>query len=185
MISIPKIPGFSSPSSAAAGGAAGAAAGAGVKMSLEAVEGSPKTKISFVYNPSSFSLDRAVTWDDAKSLKLQYGILSFTGGGSDTLAFEVMIDRTEESKDILKDVKDIYGLTKNTVEDKNKFYRPPLCKLTWKDFTFGGVVVSVKFDFLLFDEEGKPKRANVSISMQGRAFLSSVTVDKFFAPMPK
>lgn len=175
-ISLPDLPGFANPF---AGTPAEMA-----KIKLE-VEGAGEFK--FQYNPSQFSMDRAVSWEDSRAMKEPYGILNFTGGSSDTLSFTAMIDYSEggllASGSVLADVKKLYGFTKTTVEEANKLYkRPPIVKLVWKDLSFVGVMTALKVDFVMFAEDGTPLRANVTITMMGRSFESTATASSFYAP---
>lgn len=175
MFSPPPLPTFSNPFADALGGSS-------TKIKLTSESG---TNIDFKFNPTQFSLDRAVQWEDTRPMKEAYGILSFTGGSSDTLSFTTMLDTTEEEgKDILSSVKAIYGLTDATITEAT-YQRPPMVKFVWKDFLFTGVISSVKFDFTLYSPEGKPLRADVSITMLGRAFADQLDAKKFFFPFSK
>lgn len=135
----------------------------------------------FQFNPTSFSLDRSVSWDDAKAMKEPYGILNFTGGQSDTVDFQTLFDGTETEVKVLDEVKKLYALTKTSVEENN-YKRPPIVKLTWTDLTFVGVIASIKVDFTMFTAEGVPVRADVTVSMTGRAFSTKDGESDFFAP---
>jgi len=170
MFSLPSLPSFSNPLADAIGGD-------GTKLKLKPESGSDFT---FPYNPTQFSLDRGVQWDDSKPMKQDYGILNFTGGNSDTISFSAMLDTTEETgKDIMSDVKKLYAFTEASVSD-GTYNRPPIVVLTWGDIEFSGVITSIKVDFTLFSDKGKPLRADVSVSMMGR-WGHNQKKDKFFA----
>jgi len=154
-----------------------------VRFSLKAESGATPSEFKFSYNPSSFSLDRSVSWDDAKALKEPYGVLHFTGGSSDTLDFQTLFDCSEEKdKSILDTVEDLYKLTKVQIACSDSTKRPPIVTLLWNKLSFVGVITSVKVDFTMFNEKGDPVRADVNVSMQGRCFSTDSTKDKFFAP---
>jgi|JI102314A2RNA_FD_contig_31_2850633_length_667_multi_3_in_0_out_0_1 hypothetical protein len=170
MFSPPPLPTFSNPFADAAGGAA-------TKLILTPESGSAFT---FKFNPSQFSLDRAVSWEDTKPMKEQYGILNFTGGSSDTLTFASMLDATEDSGGVLPDVEKLYAFTKASVTD-GAYKRPPVMLLEWSKLKFSGVISAVKVDFTMFAPDGTPLRCDVTITMMGRSFQNQTAKDKFFA----
>lgn len=170
----PSLPGFQSTALAAPSSLK--------KLSLTAEGGTPGA-ITFQYNPTQFSLDRAVSWEDTRAMKEPYGILGFTGGSSDTLNFTAMVDKSEVAGSILDEVDDLYALTRVSIKDKKAQYaRPPIVSLLWGSVKFVGVVTALKVDFTMFSEEGDPLRANVTITMLGRSFSSDADPAKFFAP---
>jgi len=169
----PSLPGFLNPSLATASSLK--------KMKLAAESGST---VEFQYNPTQFSLDRAVSWEDSRAMKEPYGILSFTGGSSDTLNFTAMIDHAESSGDLLADIKKLYAFTEVTITEDN-YKRPPIATLTWGTLSFVGVVTALKQDFTMFSEEGVPLRANITMTLMGRSFSTTADKAKFFAPFKK
>lgn len=178
MFSPPPLPSFSNPF-------AELLSASGGKIALTPESTSGLSEFAFLLNPTQFSIDRAVSWDDSKAMKEPYGILSFTGGSSDTLNFTTMIDATENgSKPVLPAVRQLYAMTDTSVKEAN-YNRPPIIKLVWKDVKFVGVITSLKFDFTMFSEDGDPLRANVTISMMGRSFNDDASADSFFAPFNK
>lgn len=57
--------------------------------------------------------------------------------------------------------------------------RPPICAFVWKEFEFMGAVTSINVEFLLFANNGTPKRAKVAMRMSGRAFSGGLDLEKF------
>jgi hypothetical protein len=151
------------------------------KLSLTPEGGSA---ITFQYNPTQFSLDRTVSWEDSRAMKEPYGILSFTGGASDTVNFSAMIDHSEDPDGVLLDDVDLlYALTRVSIKETN-YARPPITKLAWGTLSFVGVVTALKLDFTMFSEAGVPLRATVTVTMMGRSFTTDADAQKakFFAP---
>jgi hypothetical protein len=151
------------------------------KMVFKVEKGS---EFKFPYNPTTFSIDRGVTWEDAKAMKEPYGVLHFTGGSSDTLNFVTMMDCSEEADEsLLKPVKELYALTDVSIPNADKTSkRPPIVKLVWGNLSFVGVITSLKVDFTMFSETGEPVRADITVAMKGRSFSDDDSADKFFAP---
>lgn len=173
MFSPPPLPTFSNPFADAAGGAS-------TKLILTPESGGSAEKFTFPFNPTQFSMDRSVAWEESKPMKEQYGILNFTGGASDTLSFAAMLDATEKEGGVMGDVKKLYAFTEAKVAD-GIYKRPPIVLLEWAAVNFSGVVTALKVDFTMFDDKGVPLRADISITMQGRAFQNQTAKDKFFA----
>lgn len=175
MFAPPPLPSFSNPF-------ADAEESEVTRINIVPEDGSP---FDFKYNPTQFSLDRGVSWEDAKAMKEPYGVLNFTGGSSDTISFTAMLDTSEDDSEttgVLKQVKDLYEYTKLKVKDKN-YNRPPILTLTWhSELKFVGVITQLKVDFTMFAEDGTPLRADVTITMMGRTFAESDSADDFFAP---
>ncbi|HMV65215.1 MAG TPA: hypothetical protein PKA64_00095 [Myxococcota bacterium] len=171
----PALPGFMDPPSMSLPSSSG-------KMELEDENGGV---IQFSYNPTQFSLDRSVSWEDTRAMKEPYGILNFTGGSSDTINFTTMIDNSEDGADeygaVLDQVQALYELTNVQIVEAN-YARPPTVKLTWGDFAFVGVITAIKVDFTMFAEDGEPLRADVTVTMMGRSFNDDSSATTFFAP---
>lgn len=142
----------------------------------------------FPYNPTKFSLDRKVSWEDSKAMKEPYGILNFTGGSSDTVTFTTLLDVTEKDDDtatIHDDVVKLYKLTETSEKDNN-YKRPPILTMAWGDkFKFVGVITALKVDYTMFSADGRPLRADVTLTLMGRTFATSATPATFFAPVTK
>jgi hypothetical protein len=164
MFSMPPLPSFSNPLAALAGGSTEGM----IVMSSD--EG--KAKVAFTHNPTSFSINRNVSWEDTKLLKTPFGVPQFTGGTSDTLNFQVMVDTSETANaTVLPIIDTLYTLTLPKVKD-DKYSRPPLVKVEWgksRKVEFVGVITSVKVDFTLFSDAGDAVRATVAITMLGQA----------------
>lgn len=132
----------------------------------------------FPFNPTSFKLTRSVNWAEQAPAFQPYTTLSYGNGASDKLGFELLLDTTETSKSVMRDIKKLYKFTLPTKLDE--VIRPPLTLFIWEAFLFQGVVNSLDFDVNLFDEAGTPKRANVTMAMTGKAFMDAKTAQSFF-----
>ena len=137
--------------------------------------------ISVLFNPSSYTIVKPVTWtvqqpasDSAGETQplLNAPTLVFGGGGSRTLTLELIFDVTEPIDDEpIQDVRTktnaIVALTR--IEPKKQ--RPPLCDVTWgaapvnSDFPFRGVVTNLTQNFTLFRSTGEPVRAKLTVVM--------------------
>ena len=139
------------------------------------------------FNPTNYSISKSVSWgppstpgggsSDETSRKLNAPMLQYKGGGSRSLSLQLFFDVTEHPVVDGQPVKDVRKLTNKLVEltrkerAGNKDQPPPVCDIEWggsplehKDFPFKGVVTSLSQDFVLFESDGTPLRANVSVT---------------------
>ena len=90
------------------------------------------------------------------------------------------LDPNEES--VLPDLQKLYRLTA-PIEPANFSttlqVRPPVVAFVWEAFEFMGAITNLEVSFKLMDATGKPKRATVAITIQGRAFSGGVTLEDF------
>ena len=131
--------------------------------------------IEVLFNPNTYSISKSVTWGpasaDAKEKNstkadLNAPPLTFGGGGSRQLSFELFYDVTEKGEDA--DVRDesdkVVALTLIPRGEKE----PPNCQISWGkektnlDFPFIGVLTSLTQKFTLFKSNGNPVRATLS-----------------------
>jgi len=67
-------------------------------------------------------------------------------------------------------VDDLYRLTLlvDKTDESGVLKRPSLIDFVWGDFEFAGGVESLDVKYLLFDSDGTPKRAEVTMSLKGQ-----------------
>jgi contractile injection system tube protein len=97
----------------------------------------------------------------------------FVGAGSTKLAVQLWFDVTQELGD-LPDTIDVRQLTqrvayfitpKGEPENQPKKFIPPACRFSWGSFKFDGIVEGMEETLELFSAEGRPLRANVTLTM--------------------
>jgi nucleoid-associated protein YgaU len=133
------------------------------------------------FNPRSYSIQKPVTWSppnaagsaDKKSTQtaMNAPILIFGGGGSRILTLNLFFDSTESGtplQDVRKQTNGILGLSR--IEPIDPVPKPPVCKISWgadppsnSDFPFSGVVSNLTQEFTLFNSDGLPLRANLTV----------------------
>lgn len=138
----------------------------------------PDGSISVQFNPTTYSISKSVSWQPpsmrtrggaGNDAKFNAPQRSFGGGGSRKLSLELFFDTTEETDPFFRDVRNwtdlIVQLTEIVRDSDNP--RPPLCTVHWggssADFPFSGTVSQLDQQFLLFDENGKPVRAQLKV----------------------
>ncbi len=62
------------------------------------------------------------------------------------------------------------------------YRRPPVVVMRWGDaFVFSGVITSLGIEIVVFDADGNPRRAEVTVNMKGRA-MADLDPDKVIFP---
>jgi nucleoid-associated protein YgaU len=134
--------------------------------------------ITVMFNPNSYSITKSVVWTPSTvataDVKANAPVLSFGGGEARVLELDLFFDTTDEPNPEARDVRvqtdAIVQLTRIT-PDKG---RPPLCTVSWgggggggggnrQDFPFKGVVTNLSQNFVLFDGDGRPLRAQLKV----------------------
>ncbi|HSQ32680.1 MAG TPA: hypothetical protein VLN49_22650 [Gemmatimonadaceae bacterium] len=128
--------------------------------------------ITVTFNPNSYSITKSVVWTPSTvataDVKANAPVLSFGGGEARVLELDLFFDTTDKPKredhDVRVQTDRIVRLTRIT-PDKG---RPPVCTVSWgggnhQDFPFKGVVTNLSQNFVLFDEEGRPLRAQLKV----------------------
>lgn len=132
------------------------------------------SEIEVMFNPTSYSIAKPVTYTEQAKTELNAPLLVFGGGGARTMTLNLFFDVTERING--KKIEDVRELTNKFValtrieRGKN---RPPVCDITWgsnppvnSDFPFAGVVTSLNQDFTLFESNGKPLRADLKVDFK-------------------
>ena len=145
----------------------------------------PLKEITVLFNPTTYSISKTVAWESPETAsgkkkktnrQTNAPALTFNGGGSRQLSLELFFDVTEpvevngqmkEIADVRKETDKIVKLTR--IDRSLTPPRPPKCEVSWGksgslDFPFTGVVTSLTQNFLLFNEDGVPVRAKLTIS---------------------
>ena len=133
--------------------------------------------ISVQFNPESYSVSKSVNWGPPENSSGQGAntqrqvnapTVEFKGGGSRQLTLELFFDVTEEDneEDVRQETNKIVSLTRIERDEAH----PRVCEVSWgeapvgSDFPFIGVITSLTQNFTLFKGNGKPLRANLSVT---------------------
>lgn len=129
--------------------------------------------ITVMFNPNSYTITKSVVWTPSTvataDVKANAPVLSFGGGDSRILELDLFFDSTDKAKeseerDVRVQTDEIVQLTRIAREKG----RPPVCTVSWgggnrQDFPFKGVVTNLSQNFVLFDEQGRPLRAQLKV----------------------
>jgi hypothetical protein len=152
------------------------------KMRIEAFEdkkfSSKAGKYDVMINPDNIKLDRAIEYNTEQSPDTSQPSSKYKKSPGSTLSFDLTIDCTgivdikrmdlpNEIKQLLDVVYDYHG----------EIHRPYFVKLRWGiGEVFKGVLTSFNTSYTLFNPDGVPLRAKVSLAFT--SYLDPVTVAK-------
>ncbi|MFC4260982.1 LysM peptidoglycan-binding domain-containing protein [Marinobacter lacisalsi] len=133
------------------------------------------------YNPEKFSFSKGAQIAEVAIPGLDAPVLQFVRGDSETLSMELLFDSTESgmgasARSVTEKLDPFYRLIKVNGE----LHTPPIVRITWgEDFpgqthnpgsrpepAFDGVVTSLNREYTLFNAEGVPLRATVSLQLK-------------------
>lgn len=133
------------------------------------------------YAPAELTLAKGAQYAEIAIPGLELPVLQFVRGEATTLSMDLFFDSTEggtgtAALSVTEDVEKFHKL----VSIKGDLHHPPLVRVTWGDNfpgasfgetnqagqTFTAAVLSVSRRFTLFNPDGKPLRAIVSISLK-------------------
>jgi len=133
------------------------------------------------YAPAEFTLAKSAQYAEVAIPGLELPLLQFVRGDATTLSMELFFDSTDAgtgaaAQTVTAEVEQFHKL----VSIKGNLHHPPLVRITWGDDfpgasfgesaqagqTFTAVVLAVSRRFTLFNADGKPLRAFVTISLK-------------------
>jgi nucleoid-associated protein YgaU len=125
------------------------------------------------FNPTGYSIEGGNTWKEQERPRKKPE-LQFTGQSLKKLSMELFFDTYEQKEDVRQYTSKVARLLVPSIEDeKTKGKRPPRCRIDWgkeysgnSDFPFVGVLETLTQQFVLFDSNGTPVRAKLSVSFK-------------------
>jgi len=132
------------------------------KATITDVSHPGQSPISVLFNPTDLSVDRSSHYASMPVPGLSMPILQYIRGESDILNLELFLDRTDEGNDVNSDVAALERLT----QIDSTLHSPPVIQFDWANFSFTGVVTSVREKLTLFSEDGRVLRARIALSLK-------------------
>jgi nucleoid-associated protein YgaU len=138
------------------------------------------------YAPGEMAFSKSMQFADVAIPGLELPLLQFVRGDAETLSLELFFDSTQQGTGAEAEaVTDKVEAFHKLVSISGKLHAPPLVKIYWgEDFPgtamgettkageeFKAVVLSVARRFTLFNPDGKPLRATVTIALKQYATL--------------
>lgn len=129
-----------------------------------------KEKLTLFINPESLNLEKGIVYREDKQMGTTNGSNAFERYLPEKLSFSFTVDTTgvvEGTKDTDQayvKIKELEGLLYAYNEEG---HRPSYIVIAYGELIFKGQLASMKVDYTLFNNDGIPLRANVSLSFSG------------------
>ncbi len=120
------------------------------------------------FNPTEFTFSKGAQYAEIGIYGIDSPILQFTQGQTQTFSLELFFDTTEHgmgegAQDVGELIKPFYQLVKIQPET----HAPPRIQFNWGEkLSFKAVVEQVQRNYTLFNPEGIPLRATVTLSLK-------------------
>lgn len=127
-------------------------------------------RIACLFNPSEYTVSKTNVWKPGKRSGANTPSLEFGNGAPASLSMELLFDSYGEG-DVRKAYTDavlaLMLVDRKLKDRKNKKGRPPRVRFQWGGtWSFVAVLTSVSQRFTLFESDGTPVRATLSVEFQ-------------------
>lgn len=119
-------------------------------------------QIDCLFNPEELTVTRTVSWSGPTSNKSNAPSVTFGGGQSGTLKFDLMFDTTDTGETVMTHTTKLLKLM-DIHEFSTSEKRPPWVRFHWGDLvSFKSVLTTATLAFTYFAADGTPLRAKAS-----------------------
>lgn len=115
-------------------------------------------EIPVLFYPSEYTQTKSVNYPE-KTRKKDESVSEYTGDKLETLEMSLFFDTYESNEDVRIYTKEITNLMEPDSADSS----PPILKFVWGPINFTCVLESVTKKFTMFDKDGVPVRATLSV----------------------
>lgn len=116
------------------------------------------------FNPTEYSQETSVTYDEQSPPGLTTPITQFVSGDAETLSMELLFDTTESGGDVREEYTDKLDAL---LAVDGELHAPPICRFIWgNDLNFKAVLQSANKRFTMFLSDGTPVRATVDVTFK-------------------
>ena len=153
-----------------------------VKMTIRNLDTGEKItdeSVRVLFNPSSYTVEQSNAWT-TQNVQRGEPRTQFTKADLRKLNLELFFDSWEERDDAgqptdVRTYTDRLARLMAVSVDDGDGKRPPLIEVRWgeppaglvnPDFPFKGVLLSLRQQFVMFSDQGRPVRAKLTVSMQ-------------------
>jgi nucleoid-associated protein YgaU len=119
--------------------------------------------IPLKFNPAEYQLSKTNNFAEIAIPGLESPPLQWVRGGAETLSMDLLVDTSGTLEDVrVKYVDRLRGL----LDIDATLHAPPIVRFTWDAAVFTGVLESLATSYTLFDPQGVPLRARLTVSMK-------------------
>ena len=121
------------------------------------------SQVPLRFNPADYQLKKGQTFAEIPIPGLPSPPLQWVRGGAETLTFKALVDTT----DTLESVDDAYvSKLRSLLNPDPKLHAPPVVAFVWGRRRFTGVLDGLDTAYQLFDANGVPLRAELTITLK-------------------
>jgi nucleoid-associated protein YgaU len=129
------------------------------------------TPVEVMFNPKEYAFSKQNTWNEGETPATNVPQIEFGGGQPATLTMQLLFDTFATKEDVREKYTDklweMMQIDPDLEDPKSGRGRPPKVRFQWGDtWSFDAVITSLKQNFTLFHDNGKPLRATVDISFR-------------------
>lgn len=135
-----------------------------------------KVKVVCMFNPTEYTFTKTNSWNEVKIEEQNVPHLQFGGGEAATLDMTFLFDTYEDhafsqlsvkaGDDVRKYTKGLWDMMKVNTSGKGKL-EPPHVRFEWGSYwSFDAVITTMNQRFTLFDADGTPLRAQMTVSFK-------------------
>jgi nucleoid-associated protein YgaU len=119
--------------------------------------------IPLKFNPAEYQVTKSSNFAEIPIPGLESPPLQWIRGAAETLSMELVVDTAATLEDVrTKYVQRLRGL----LTPDEGLHAPPIVRFVWDDEVFTGVLESLTTTYVLFDPDGVPLRARLSVAMK-------------------
>ncbi len=148
------------------------------KATITVLSGSKANKvIEVLFNPAEYSLDRGNAWKASVVPGLGGPLYQFSNGEAASLGMDLFFDdytdpASRQQTVIKKSVKDRLDEINELLDIDRQLHAPSPVRFVWGAFHFTGIIEKIARKVLLFQADGTPARARLTISLKEYRSLS-------------
>lgn len=125
--------------------------------------------ITVQFNPTEYTLAKAAQIAEINIPGIDSPILQFVRGQNEKLTLELFFDTTQVGmgESPVQDVRDLTRPVYELVKIQGNTHAPPRVRFVWgRGLSFRAIVESIQQKFTVFNPQGIPLRANLSVSFR-------------------
>ena len=121
-----------------------------------------KAHFDVMFNPEEYTLNRDNNFASQAVPGLSAPLLQFVHGNLRTLDMELFFDTFEQHRDVREVTQSVVGL----LDIDPELHAPPVLLVSWASLQFRCVLAHAGQKFVLFFDDGRPARAQITVSFQ-------------------
>ena len=138
------------------------------KATIDILQGSRAgERIKVLFNPAEYTIERANAYKSTSIPGLSGPLLHFINGEADVLSMELFLDDyTDKPKPGEKSVKERLDVIASLLEIDRDLHAPPPVQFIWGTLTLTAIIEKLSRKITLFQPEGIPARATITVSFK-------------------